>query len=182
MEDKLSVIYKEMISDDLRISIKEYFESKESSLVPVKGSSLFPLRKSVREIPGELADELCKQLLITMQQYFIDFKPNKNNIRLYLSNYGVVAPHKDKPVYPGDTHTLLIYITDDFDGGILSVKLPRSNLHLEEYGDKEKKYIVITPEPRINYGVLFPKNIIHYTNELINGNKLILLIDCEIIS
>ena len=49
------------------------------------------------------------------------------------------------------------------------------------YGDKEKKHLVITPEPRINYGVLFPKNIIHYTNALIDGNKLILLIDCEII-
>ena len=91
MEDNLFVIYKEMISDELRILIKEYFESKESSLIPVKGSSTFPLRKSIREIPEELADELCKQLTTTMQQYFINFKPNKNNIRLYLSNYGIVV-------------------------------------------------------------------------------------------
>jgi len=50
MEDNLFVIYKEMISDELRILIKEYFESKESSLIPVKGSSTFPLRKSIKKL------------------------------------------------------------------------------------------------------------------------------------
>ena len=41
--------------------------------------------------------------------------------------------------------------------------------------------INITPEPRIMYGIVFPKHTIHYTDELLEGNKIILLIDCKIV-
>lgn len=176
------VLYKQMISDDLRNDILNYFQSKESGLIPVKGSREFPLRKQIREIPKELASELVKELSTTLSQYYIKFNPNINNIRLYLSNFGIVEPHRDIAVYPQDTHTCLIYITDDFEGGVLTVKLPRTLEHINCFGETEKKHIAITPEPRVNYGVIFPKNIIHYTDMLTSGNKLILLIDCEIIN
>jgi hypothetical protein len=174
------VIYKQMISDDLRNNILEYFQQKESNLIPCKGSSDFPLRKQIREIPQNLASDLVKELSTTLSQYYIKFNPNINNIRLYLSNCGIVKPHVDVAVYPQDTHTCLIYITDDFEGGILSVKLPRTQNHIHQFGESDKKHINITPEPRINYGVIFPKNVIHYTDMLTSGDKLILLIDCEI--
>lgn len=174
------VIYKQMISDDLKNDILNYFQLKESNLVPCKGSSDFPLRKQIREIPNNLALQLVKELSITMSQYYIKFNPNINNIRLYLSNYGIVKPHVDVAVYPNDTHTCLIYITDNFEGGVLSIKLPRTQEHINEYGDKDKLHINITPEPRVNYGIIFPKNVIHYTDMLTSGDKLILLIDCEI--
>jgi hypothetical protein len=123
---------------------------------------------------------LIKELFISINGYFTKFIPNSNNIRIYQSNYGVVLPHKDIPTYQHDTHTCLIYLTDNFTGGVLSVKLPRSLEHIEEYGENDKKHLNITPEPRINYGIIFPKETIHYTDELLEGNKLILLVDCQI--
>ena len=75
----------------------------------------------------------------------------------------------------------MIYITDDFIGGVLSVKLPQDQQHMLEYGSPELKHSNITPEPRIMYGIVFPKHTIHYTDELLEGNKIILLIDCKIV-
>lgn len=175
------VIYKSMISTDLHEEILNYYRSKESTLDYVKGSSKFPLRRQQREIPDILADELVKQLKTTISQYYTVFEPNKNNIRIYQSNYGIIQPHRDIPSYPDDTHTCLIYLTDDFTGGVLSVKLPREENHIQEYGSPELKHINITPEPRTMYGILFPKHTIHYTNELLEGDKIILLIDCKVI-
>lgn len=175
------VIYKSMISTDLLDEILIYYRAKEPTLEYVKGSSAFPLRRQIREIPDNLALELSKQLKITMSPYYTVFEPNEKNIRIYQSNYGIVLPHRDIPTYPEDTHTCLIYLTDNFNGGVLSVKLPRSQEHIQEFGSEDLKHINITPEPRAMYGIIFPKNTIHYTNELLEGDKLILLIDCKII-
>ena len=153
--------------------------SIESNLNGVSGSSIFPLRKQVRELPQEISNELIKQLITTMSQYYVVFTPNQNNIRIYFSNYGIVKPHVDKPVYPDDTHTCLIYITDDFNGGNLTIKLPTTNI-IKKTDNIKGKFLNITCEPRICYGVIFPKNTIHFTDELLSGNKLILLIDCKI--
>jgi hypothetical protein len=175
------VIYKSMISPDLQEEILTYYRAKESTLEYVKGSSAFPLRRQIREIPDILAQELARQLKITMGQYYTVFEPNEKNIRIYQSNYGITKPHRDIPSYPGDTHTCLIYLTDEFTGGVLSVKLPREEAHIMEYGSPELRHLNITPEPRAMYGILFPKHTIHYTNELLEGDKIILLIDCEIV-
>jgi len=175
------VIYKSMISPDLHEDILTYYRAKESTLEYVKGSSAFPLRRQIREIPDNLAQELARQLAITIGPYYSVFEPNARNIRIYQSNYGITQPHRDVPSYPGDTHTCLIYITDDFTGGVLSVKLPREEAHIREFGYPELRHINITPEPRAMYGVLFPKHTIHYTDELLKGDKIILLIDCKVV-
>ena len=175
------VIYKSMISPDLHEEILNYYRAKKSTLEYVKGSSAFPLRRQIREIPDNLAKELARQLQITMSNYYTVFEPNEKNIRIYQSNYGITQPHRDIPSYPGDTHTCLIYLTDDFTGGVLSVKLPREEAHIQEYGSPELKHLNITPEPRAMYGILFPKHTIHYTDELLEGDKIILLIDCRVV-
>lgn len=144
-------------------------------------SSAFPLRRQIREIPDVLAQELARQLKITMSNYYTKFEPNENNIRIYQSNYGIILPHCDIPSYPDDTHTRLIYLTDEFTGGVLSVKLPRTEMHIQEFGSPELRHLNITPEPRAMYGILFPKHTIHYTDELLDGDKIILLIDCNVI-
>lgn len=64
---------------------------------------------------------------------------------------------------------------------MLSVKLPRNEEHIQQYGSPELRHLNVTPEPRVMYGILFPKNTIHYTNELLEGDKIILLIDCKVI-
>jgi hypothetical protein len=175
------VIYKSMISPDLHEEILTYYRAKESTLEYVKGSSAFPLRRQIREIPDILAQELARQLKITMSQYYTVIEPNEKNIRIYQSNYGITKPHRDIPSYPGDTHTCLIYLTDEFTGGVLSVKLPREEGHIQEYGSPELRHLNITPEPRAMYGILFPKHTIHYTDELLEGDKIILLIDCKVV-
>jgi len=180
-QDKRFVLYKSMISDDLREDILNYYNKIQNNLKYVKGSSVFPLRRQVRELPDDLTTILIKELYTSINGYFTKFIPNANNIRIYQSNYGIVYPHKDVPTYVQDTHTCLIYLSDDFNGGVLSIKIPRSTEHIQEYGKDDKKHLIITPEPRINYGIIFPKDAIHYTNELLEGNKLILLIDCQII-
>jgi hypothetical protein len=175
------VIYKSMISSDLHEEIMSFYRAKESTLEYIKGSSTFPLRRQIREIPDDLAKELVRQLNITIGSYYTEFEPNIQNIRIYQSRYGIIKPHCDIPFYPQDTHTCLIYITDDFAGGVLSVKLPRDNAHISKFGSPDLHHINITPEPRTMYGILFPKNAIHYTNELLEGDKIILLIDCKVV-
>jgi hypothetical protein len=178
---KPQIIYKSIISTDLQQDILSYYNSVEINTISDKSSIFFPIRKSIKEIPLDLAEQLVKECIVTMSQYYTYFKPNIEYIRIYHSNYGIVKPHKDVPIHPNYTHTCLIYLTDDYDGGILSIKLPRSDEHIKTFGSFDKKHLTITMEPRKSYGVIFPKDTIHYNNELLCGDKIILLIDCEII-
>ena len=86
-------------------------------------------------------------------------------MRIYLSNFGTIQPHYDVPMCYDDTHTCLIYLTDDFIGGNLTI----------EYDNKKNTYI-----PKKMNGVIFPKYVMHYTDELIKGEKIILLLDLKI--
>ena len=64
-----------------------------------------------------------------------------------------------------DTHTCLIYLTDDFYGGFLTVE-DNSN--------------VTTFHPQKGFCVVYPKGVIHYTDEQHDGIKIILLADLRI--
>ena len=175
-----TIIYKSMISNDLRNDMLEYYLSV-NNIFSDNGSVYFPKRRVLKHLPDKYIQELKKELMITMDQYYLKFIPNTDYIRIYQSNYGIVKPHKDVPTKPTDTHTCLIYLTDDFYGGVLSVKLPRTEIHFEEYGEIDKKHLTITMEPRVSYGIIFPKELVHFNDELLGGDKIILLIDCEII-
>ncbi len=174
------LIYKSMISDDLRADILGYY-LESNNLTSDNGSAYFPKRRVLRELPQELTNRLNQELEITTSQYYLKFVPNTDYIRIYHSNYGIVKPHQDIPSDPKFTHTCLIYLTDDFYGGVLSVKVPRSQTHIQTHGNPEKKNLTITMEPRVCYGAIFQKDLIHYNDELLGGDKIILLIDCEII-
>lgn len=134
----------------------------------------FPLRKCWRALSDELIELLKKELWS-----FLDFNSEaicggkdghievKNNFRLYESEYGIVKPHRDLPMCGDDTHTCLIYLTDSFVGG---------NLTVEDEHDLNP----ITYVPKIGYCIIYPKHIIHYTDEQYDGNKIILLSDLRI--
>jgi hypothetical protein len=173
------ILYKSVISNDLVESLLEIYRKTENSLKYATSSNIFPIRKYFNEIPNHLIDELMKELIITCNQYY-NFTPNINNVRIYHSNYGTVKPHKDIPIYPGDTHTCLIYLTDNFYGGNLSIKEPRTIEDLELNGNLDKKHLLYTVEPRAGYGIIFDKNYIHYNDELLSGDKIILLVDFKI--
>jgi hypothetical protein len=93
-----TILYKSIISDDLRKEILSYYYEKESELFYSKNGT-FPSRKFLGELPFELANELIKQLSTTTKQYYKKFIPNSKNIRIYYSTYGIVKEHKDVPIY-----------------------------------------------------------------------------------
>jgi hypothetical protein len=166
-----NTLYKSIISNDSCDELVKYFNSVKDNVVSLSGSNVFPQRKQIRDIPDELICQIVKEITQTCSNYWVKFVPNIKNIRLYYSDFGIVKPHKDVSTY-GDTHTLLIYLTENFTGGNLTVKVPRT---------VDTQHYYLTPEPRKCYGFLFPKTCIHYTDELFQGDKLILLVDvyCE---
>ncbi len=174
----MDVLYKAIISDELRQDILEYY-SVNSNLPYVSGSSVFPCRRRLDNISTSLEQRLVHELTVTLSGYFTEFSADPRNIRIYESHYGIVKPHVDVAVYPEDTHTCIIYLTDTFDGGVLTVKTKRDQAHILSHGEEHKKYLCVTPEPRETYGILFQKGVIHYTDELLGGRKVILLIDCR---
>lgn len=174
-----NILYKAMISNELCDDIKEYFDAKESSLKFV-GNNLFPQRKRLLELEDSLRERIVKEINITVGQYFTKFTAIEDSPRIYFSTYGTVKPHVDDSKYGNDTHTCLIYLTDNFKGGNITCKNVRDNEHIDVYGDATKKHVTTTCEPRKTYGILFPKKCIHYTDELYEGEKIIMLIDCII--
>jgi hypothetical protein len=177
---KPKLIYKSMISNDLREDILNFY-LESTNLSSDNGSAYFPKRRVLRDLPVQHILSLKQELEITMGQYYLKFVPNTDYIRIYHSNYGIVKPHQDVPTHPAFTHTCLIYLTDDFYGGVLSVKIPRTDQHIQNYGEPEKKNLTVTMEPRKSYGAIFQKDLIHFNDELLGGDKIILLVDCEII-
>ena len=53
------------------------------------------------------------------------------------------------------------------------MKVPRTPTHIQTYGEPEKKNLTITMEPRVCYGAIFQKDLIHFNDELLGGHKLI---------
>lgn len=177
----MSCLYKSLISQDLCSRLLEHYRHISNDLPPANTtSSMFPPRIHLRDVPDDICADICKELLITLQGYYINIEVNPRNVRVYHSKFGRVKPHTDASTY-GDTHTCLIYLTDDFDGGNLTVKLPRSESHILEHGCKDMKHVTVTPEPRACYGIIFPKSALHYTNDQLEGDKIIVLVDINII-
>ncbi len=164
-----NILYKQILSDDLTNELLHFFKSK--NIISMNGSNLFPQRKQLRDINEELCNKIISEVNTTLSNYFNSFEIDNNNIRIYYSDFGIVQPHKDVTIKDKYNNTLLIYLSDDFDGGKITVKVP-----IEEI----KKHYYVTPEPRKCYGILFPKDCIHYTDELYTGGKYILLLDCKI--
>ncbi len=178
------LLYKSIISDDLRQDILNFY-LESNNLTSDNGSVYFPKRYVLRHLPQEQIQALKQEIEITISQYYFKFVPNTDYIRIYHSNYGIVKPHKDIPTDPKFTHSCLIYLTDDFYGGVLSVKIPLAALGClsksQTHENPEKKNLTVTMEPRVCYGAIFQKDLIHFNDELLGGDKIILLIDCEII-
>ncbi len=166
-----NILYKQILSDELSNDLLQFFQSNCNKLYSMSGSNLFPQRKQLRNINSELSDRIIEEVYTTMSNYYNCFEIDYENIRMYYSDFGIVKPHKDVTIKDKYNCTLLIYLSDEFDGGKITVKVP-----IEEIS----KHYYVTPEPRNCYGILFPKDCIHYTDELYNGSKYILLLDCRI--
>jgi hypothetical protein len=71
-------------------------------------------------------------------------------------------------------YTLIIYLTDDFDDGALSIKMKRTKEELKI--DPNMKHKVFTIKPIVGYGVIFNKELLHWASEVYMGSKNICII------
>lgn len=87
-------------------------------------------------------------------------------VRLYRQLWGAIVPHKDGNAFSAyGTHTMIIFLNDDYQGG---------RLHLDTVDG------VICVEPRAGGAVIFPKNVTHWTDELdgLNVKEIAILDVC----
>jgi hypothetical protein len=140
--------------------------------LPMSAGRNFPVRRQCRDLPDELTSEVVRQVHVALSGYYTRCHVSPTS-RIYASDYGKVLPHRDVATYPDDNTTILVYLTDDFSGGELTVKVPRSKEH-------ELGHLAVTVEPRVGYGIVFLKDYIHYTAEQYAGSKVILLMDADI--
>lgn len=159
-----------MLSNNLCDDVIEYYNIVESKIIYMSASPNFPPRKQLRNIPDDLTDKIITEIYKNLSDYYTKLSI-KDNIRIYCSDYGTIKPHVDIPMCGDDTHTCLIYLTDNFVGGNLTIENKISDLKTEN----------ITIKPKKSFGIIFPKGYVHYTDELQSGKKLILLIDLKIL-
>lgn len=183
MEDQLNnvfkkeekqILYKQILPDTECDEINSYLECNDLYKTHI-GTSLVTGHRvfidiNLKELPYAFISD---RLLATLSNYCdLEIDPNA---RLYSHVYGGIKPHTDKSRDGFSTHTLLIYLTDNFDDGKLSIKTKRSVEEKLEY-ENNKHHKVFTFVPKKGYGILFDKNLLHWASEVYTGSKNFLLI------
>lgn len=118
--------------------------------------------------------EFVERLVTVLKDYFADLEIDPN-ARFYSHQLGGVKPHTDSNHDNICNYTMLLYLTDTFDDGKLSVKTKRSEAErLLEEPNKYHKVFSFTPKQ--GYAVIFNKSLLHWANEIYEGQKNFLLI------
>jgi 2OG-Fe(II) oxygenase superfamily len=138
-----SVVHRPFLSSELCVDLLEC-----SDEIIISRSNYFPSRHLT------YPDEALENRLVEAIPY-----PFKNP-RIYRYDHGIVKPHQDQIIYPDYEHTGIIYLTDDYEGGRLTI---------EGHGEIE---------PQSGWGVIFPKRLVHSADEMF-GIKIILVLDVE---
>lgn len=91
---------------------------------------------------------------------FINLSIDPNG-RLYSHLYGGIKKHTDVSHDGKSDYTMLIYLTDDFEGGNLSI---------------ESNNKVFSFMPKKGYGIIFNKKLVHWASDVIHGSKNFLIV------
>ena len=178
-EDK-QVIYKQIISDIEADELNNILLKLDNNIWldgamhistgsrPYLELDLFSSHENLKEIYNRLP--------IILRDYFPDLQVN-NDSRFYNHQYGSTKPHKDGMGGRDgiSNYTLLLYLTDNFNDGKLSIKLRRS-IEEENEDQPDKHHKVFTIIPKKGYGVIFHKELLHWASEIVEGEKNFLLI------
>ena len=115
--------------------------------------------------------EIHQALITTLFNYFPDLEIGES--RIYIQQFGKIKPHCDVSFDGHSNLTCLIYLTE-IDSGelILKVKRPEAELTVEPH----KKFFHFKITPKVGYGIIFRKELIHWAEEVF-CNKIILLVD-----
>lgn len=155
------VFYKQIINPDEIPEILDCFHHLEEQINHLARGIRY---KGEQETPQWIEQRL--NAVLTDYLGAIKISPY---IRLYRHICGDVKPHRDQSLYNHSNYTCLIYLSDDFEGGKLSLKIPQD--------EKETHYDILTITPRRGYGVVFHKSLIHYADEVTSGSKDIMIVD-----
>ena len=166
----MSVIYKQILLEDEVLELNTYLMDRthnQQISTLATGSRLY----CDIDLDSHI---ITDRLFIVLRDYFPDMKLDKN-AKFYNHQYGAIKPHYDVNHDGVSTHTLLIYLTDDFEGGRLIIKTKRSDDERLLSSQPNHYHKVFTITPKIGYGVIFKKNHLHWADDCI-GNKNFLLI------
>lgn len=127
------------------------------------------------QISLELLKNIKRNIKITLSNYFNDFEIGY--IRFYRQEFGETKKHVDVSNDGKSNYTLLIYLSDDFEGGGLELKCKRTQEEIDNCPDyKDKRHIKFSITPKTGYGLIFDKNILHWASE-VYGCKKSMLVD-----
>lgn len=125
---------------------------------------------------SELPRDTVRQIVVALRGYLVDAEIS-NWVRFYSHKFGEVRPHRDGSKDSAQ-YTLLIYLKDDFEGGRLSIKVPRTDEELLA-NDPHLKHKRFVPTPQVGWGILFSKDHLHWADEVIDGSKDFLLLEVK---
>ena len=169
------ILYKQILLDDECDELNELLEQNiANGLTQTNiGTSLVTGNRSYIEFDIRNNKEIHNRLFATLSNY-CDLRID-SNARLYSQTFGGIKPHTDANRDGVSTHTLLIYLTDDFDNGKLSIRTKRSDEEKLAH-EPNMHHKVFTFAPRKGYGVLFDKSLVHWADEVYTGSKNFLLV------
>jgi hypothetical protein len=173
-KEEKQVIYKQILQPDECIELNDYLMLMiHNNRDTINRGNLVTGHRSYVDITLRDYPDLSDNLFRVLDNYFTDLKIDPN-VRLYSQIYGSIKPHTDKSHDGLCNYTLIIYLTDDFDDGALSIKMKRTKEELKI--DPNMKHKVFTIKPIVGYGVIFNKELLHWASEVYMGSKNICII------
>jgi hypothetical protein len=158
-------IFSNLESDELNILLQDLATSSASTLATGQRDQC--------DINLELYPFISDRIITTLSNYFVNLQMNKF-CRFYSHKYGEVRAHTDGSPDNQCYYTLLIYLTDDFEGGELSIKIKRTDED-RKLSFPDKYHYIYTFKPMKGYGVVFNKNLLHWA-DIVIGPKNFLLV------
>lgn len=168
------VMYKQILDEGTVIDLKKHLIT--CSYQGNYTNMALRSRLDSEALTNELLFQIESAIKITLGSYFTTVEVG--NVRFYKQDFGATKPHTDICTDGKSNYTLLIYLSDDFEKGKLRLKCKRTENEIK-HEHHNKKHMVFTFFPKIGYGVLFNKDIVHYAEE-VYGRKEIMLVDMYI--
>lgn len=168
------VIYKQILSSQEASNINDSLVSrskgwKDGAQVIANGSRPFLEIDLDKEFP-----DIKERIKIVLRDYFPDVIVSPDS-RFYNHQYGRVKPHTDGNRDGISQYTLLLYLCSEFEGGQLSIKMKRQEEERLSH-NPHHYHKVFSFVPKLGYAVIFRKSLLHWADEVVDGNKNFLLL------
>ena len=174
-EPSQQIFYKCLLSEKETLDLRGLIECNTHTTTNIGGLATGERKRTEISMDGNGMMDLKERIMTSLRDYFPDIQLGMT-IRMYQQTFGGIKPHRDASLDGVSSYTLLLYMSDDFEGGKLSLKLKRTDQE-KASSESSKHHKVFTFTPKIGYGLIFKKDILHWADEVVEGNKFIMLID-----